>query len=48
MLRLVEEELGGERRVEASSDGEEEIWWDLHSRNHVLEDKSLVFKFLPL
>lgn len=47
MLRL-KDELGGKRRTKAGFDGEEEIRWNRHTRDHVFENKSLVFKFLPL
>lgn len=48
VLRLVKDEVGGERGVQASFDGEEEIRRDGHTRHYVLEDQSLMFKFLPL
>ena len=51
MRRVVREDLWRERGVQAagaSFEGEEEIRRDGDSRNHVLVDKSLVLKLLPL
>lgn len=47
-LRLVEQEFGGDRGIQASSDSVKKIRRDGHPRNNVFEDKSLVLKFLPL
>lgn len=47
-LRLVEQEFGGDRGIQASSDSVKKIRRDGHPRNNVFEDKSLVLQFLPL
>lgn len=48
VVRLVENELWRKGRIHASSDSIKKIRWNRHSRNHVLVNKSLMFKFLPL
>lgn len=48
LTRLVRKQPWRQWRVQASFDSADEIRWDWHSWHYVFEDKSLMFKLLPL
>lgn len=48
MVRLVDDELCGKGRIQTPSHGIEKISRNRHSRDHILVNKSLMFKFFPL